>query len=61
MDGNRVGEAVITSGVCPYCSGSGIQQGTAELDGELVVVLRVCKHCDKASHKPVKKDEVIYD
>ena len=58
MEEQKIDQAVIDDYGCEYCHDTGIINGWADLDGERVMLLRLCK-CEKG--KNVKKDEVQYD
>ena len=42
----RIDQAVVSQFACNACLDTGIQHGTTDIDGEKVVVLRICK-CQK--------------
>lgn len=57
MDEQKIDEARIADFDCEYCHDTGIINGWAELDGEQVVVLKIC-NCQKPKEEVTG---VVYD
>ena len=47
----KIGEAMIADFECETCKDSGIQTGVADMDGEMVLVARICD-CQTKNDEP---------
>lgn len=55
----RVGEATVSGYACGHCYDTGIVTGSAELDGENIVVHKICTYCEAAKNRYVTKSSAV--